>query len=132
MPVQRPHPYFDDRGTLDWHARWSEALATAASQKKLLLVEFGREACGLCRTFAHSVVPHPQIAPLLKQHFVALASDCDDAEDEVLQLAQHLEDAEMLPFVLFADSSGKFLRGSSGAVNPVSFKRTLEELVAGA
>jgi hypothetical protein len=76
------------------------------------------------------VIPHAQIAPLLRQHFVALAADCDEPEDEVLQLAQNLDDAQMLPFVLFADARGRFLRGSSGAVNPVSFKRTLEDLVA--
>ena len=76
------------------------------------------------------VIPHPQIAPLVQQHCVALASDCDDPEDEVIELAQRLEDAEMLPFVLFADARGKFLRGSSGAVNPLSFKRALEELAA--
>ena len=66
---------------------------------------------------------------MLQQHFVALASDCDDSEEEVEQLAQHLEDATMLPFVMFADASGKYLAGSSGAVNPVGFKRTLETLV---
>ena len=44
MPTQRPHPHFDDRGTLDWHTRWSEALASAAAQGKRVLVEFGREA----------------------------------------------------------------------------------------
>jgi thioredoxin-related protein len=124
----RPHPYFDDRGTLDWHTRWADALAAAAAEKKVLMVEFGREACGLCRAFVQNVVPHPQIAPLLERHVVALASECDDPEDEVLELAQHLEEAEMLPFVLFADATGKFLRGSSGAVNPLSFKRALEEL----
>jgi hypothetical protein len=74
------------------------------------------------------VVPHPEIAPLLRSHFVALASDCDDPEPEVEALAMHLEDATMLPFVLFADAQGRFLRGSSGAVNPLSFKRALEEL----
>ena len=84
----------------------------------------------MCRALVQSVVPHPQIAPILRDHFVALASDCDDAQDEVLQLAQNLPDATMLPFVMFADASGNFLGGSSGAVNPVSFKRTLEELVA--
>ena len=74
------------------------------------------------------VVPHPQIAPLLQQGFVALASDCDDAEEEVIALAQNLEDAYMLPFVVFADAEGRFLAGSSGAVNPVGFKRALESL----
>lgn len=74
------------------------------------------------------VVPHPQIAPLLREGFVAVASDCDDPEDEVLALAEQLEDAYMLPFVLFADAEGRFLGGSSGAVNPITFKRQLEQL----
>lgn len=74
------------------------------------------------------VVPHPQIAPLLQQGFVALASDCDDPEEDVIELARHLEDAYMLPFVVFADADGRFLSGSSGAVNPVSFQRTLQGL----
>lgn len=74
------------------------------------------------------VVPRPDIAPILQQHFVALASDCDDPEDEVLALANHLVDAQMLPFVLFADSNGKFLNGSSGMVTPASFLATLTKL----
>lgn len=76
------------------------------------------------------VVPHPEIAPLLKQGFVAVASDCDDPEDEVVALAQQLEDAYMLPFVVFADAQGNFLGGSSGAVNPVAFKKTLQQLTS--
>ena len=44
------------------------------------------------------------MAPLLKEHFVALASDCDNPEDEVVALAQKLEDAMMLPFIIFADA----------------------------
>ena len=75
------------------------------------------------------VIPHAEIAPLLQQNFVALASDCDDAEEQVEILAGHLEDAYMLPFVLFADADGKFLDGLSGAVNPLTFKRKLESLL---
>jgi hypothetical protein len=74
------------------------------------------------------VVPHPEIAPLLQASFVALAADCDDPEPEVEALAMHLEDATMLPFVLFADAEGRFLRGSSGPVHPLSFRRALLEL----
>ena len=76
------------------------------------------------------VVPRADIASLLQQHFVALASDADDTEDEVLKLAYNLEDAMMLPFVLFADGDGRFLAGSSGFVNPATFKSTLEKLIA--
>ena len=74
------------------------------------------------------VVPRPDVAPLLQQHFVALAADADDTEDEVVALAQKLEDAYMLPFVIFTDSDGRFLTGSSGMVNPAAFAKTLQEL----
>jgi hypothetical protein len=43
MSERRPHPHFDDRGTLDWHRRWSEALAAARREGKRLFVELGRE-----------------------------------------------------------------------------------------
>jgi starvation-inducible outer membrane lipoprotein len=76
------------------------------------------------------VVPRAEIAPLLQRHFVALASDADDTEDEVIRLAHELEDAMMLPFVIFADADGRFLAGSSGFVNPATFKSTLEKLIA--
>jgi thioredoxin-related protein len=122
MSARRPHPHFDDQGTLD------DALKSAAREGKRVFIEIGREACSQCRALVQGVVPHPQIAPLLQQGFVALASDCDDPEEEVLALAQNLEDAYMLPFVVFADAQGNFLSGSSGALNPVGFKRTLESL----
>jgi hypothetical protein len=76
------------------------------------------------------VVPHPEIAPLLQAGFVGLAADCDEPEDEVARLASRMQDATMLPFVIFTDSQGEFLEGQSGAVNPASFKKTLERLSA--
>ncbi|HVS08724.1 MAG TPA: hypothetical protein VMS76_02535 [Planctomycetota bacterium] len=44
MSAPRPHPHFDDRGTLDWKRRWSEASAEARAEKKLVFIEMGREA----------------------------------------------------------------------------------------
>jgi len=41
--TKRPHPHFDDRGTLDWHTRWSEASAAARAGDMLVFVELGRE-----------------------------------------------------------------------------------------
>ena len=75
------------------------------------------------------VVPRPDVAPLLQKHFVALASSADDPEPEVLQLAMELEDAMMLPFVLFADADGKFLDGYAGVVTPPYLIKTLKGLI---
>lgn len=128
MTTKRPHPHFDDRGTLDWHTRYADALAQARREKKHVFVELGREACGQCRTLVQSIVPRPDVAPLLQQHFVAVASDADDTERAVEEVAMELEDATMLPFVLFVDADGKFLDGFSGAVNPALFAATLKRI----
>ena len=77
-----------------------------------------------------AVVPRPDVAPLLKEHFVALASDCDKPEDEVIALAQKLEDAMMLPFIIFADAEGNYLDGYSGVVTPPYLIKKLTELSA--
>ena len=74
-------------------------------------------------------MPHAEVAPLLKRGFVALASDVDDPEEEVLALARNLENARMLPFVLFTDEHGHFVTGSSGSVNATAFKSTLTRLL---
>lgn len=74
-----------------------------------------------------AVIPRPDVAPLLQAGFVAVASDCDDAEDEVIGIAQQLEDAMMLPFILFADAEGNYLDGYSGVVTPPYLIKKLTE-----
>lgn len=128
MTERRPHPHFDDRGTMSWETRYAEALQRARREKKRVFIEMGREACGQCRTLVQSVIPRPDVAPLLQQHFVALASDADETEEDVLKLAYELEDAYMLPFVLFVDADGKFIEGSSGTVNPITFAARLKRI----
>lgn len=76
-----------------------------------------------------TVVPRPDVAPLLQEHFVAYAADADDPPPEVIDLARQLKDAMMLPFVLFTDSDGQFLCGSSGLVDPGAFAATLQSLI---
>ncbi|MDG1048970.1 MAG: hypothetical protein P8R46_02060 [Planctomycetota bacterium] len=64
---------------------------------------------------------------MLQAGFVAVASDCDEPEDEVIALAQKVEDAMMLPFVLFADADGNYLDGYSGVVTPPYLIKKLTE-----
>ncbi|HTE05725.1 MAG TPA: thioredoxin family protein [Planctomycetota bacterium] len=125
------HPHFNDRGTLAWHSTFDGALAEAKRDGKLVFIEMGRVQCGNCRSLVESVVPQAGVAKLLAQSFVAVASDIDDPEPAVLDLAmQNMPDAMMLPFVLFTDAEGNFLAGGQGAVNPSTFAKTLEGLAA--
>jgi thioredoxin-related protein len=125
------HPHFNDRGTLAWHEKFDDALADAKRDGKLVFIEMGRVQCGNCRSLVESVVPQANIAKLLKERFVAVASDIDDPEPAVLDLAmENLPDAMMLPFVLFTDADGNFLAGGHGAVSPSSFAKTIEGFAA--
>jgi len=129
---KRKHPHFDDRGTLDWHTTFAEAKAEAERDQKKLFIDVGRELCGGCRTLVTAVVPRPDIAPLLQQHYVALAGDPDLPEAEVHRLIFKLRNASMLPFVIVADSKGHFLEGMSGVSDPARIKALLEKHAASA
>ena len=74
-----------------------------------------------------AVIPRPDVAPLLQEHFVAVASDCDEPEPGVVEIASKLEDAMMLPFILFADAEGNYLDGYSGVVTPPYLIKKLQE-----
>lgn len=128
--MKRKHPHFDDRGTLDWHTTLDEALAAAKADGKLVFVEMGREQCSQCRSLVESVVPQADIARLLQNHAVALASDIDAPEAELIDLAaNNMPDAMMLPFVMLLDAEGQFLAGSHGSVQPRRFQDVLQGLV---
>jgi hypothetical protein len=76
-----------------------------------------------------AVIPRPDVAPLLQEHFVALAADCDAPEPEVEELAVKVPDAMMLPFVILTDSNGQYLDGYSGAMTPQALRSMLERAI---
>ena len=74
-----------------------------------------------------AVLPAPEVAPILRDGFVALAANADDPEAEVHKLSFKLKQATLLPFVLVADPEGAFLAGHSGAIEPDDLARLLLE-----
>lgn len=119
------HPYFDDRG-LKWHTKLADALAEAKRDKKHVLIEYGRLACGNCKALVENVMPHSTVKPILEQKFVLLASDCDHPEEEVRKIgAHHMANARSLPFVMFLNSNGNFVFGTQGARDPHTFAHDL-------
>lgn len=126
-PDLRKHPHFDDRAAHEWHTSFAEAQAEARRTGRRLFIEIGRELCGGCRTLVQAVLPRPDIAPLLKQHYVALAGDADLPETEVHRLLFKLRNASMLPIVILTDAEGQFLEGLSGVAEPARIKALLEK-----
>lgn len=72
-----------------------------------------------------AVLPRPDVAPLLKQHYVLLAADADLPETEVHRLLFKLHNANMLPIVILADANGQFLEGLSGVSEPARIQALL-------
>lgn len=122
------HPHFDDGGAVRWHADLSEALRAAASEQRLVFIEYGREQCTQCKDLVLNVIPRDEIKTLLAERFVCLAADCDAGDDEVDELAAKLDGAEMLPFVMVTDARGQYLDGLSGRIAPDGLLRLLERL----
>ena len=79
-----------------------------------------------------AVLPRPDIAPLLRQHYVALAADADLPEAEVHRLLFKLRNATMLPIVILAEAEGLFPEGLSGVSDPARIRALLEKHVPGA
>ncbi len=76
------------------------------------------------------VIPQADVARLLQGHFVALSSDIDAPEAELIDLAAtNMPDAMMLPFVMLLDAEGQFLAGSHGAVHPKRLQEALQGLI---
>ncbi|MEZ5973506.1 MAG: thioredoxin family protein [Planctomycetota bacterium] len=130
MSSKNPHPHFNDRDTLDWHVTLEGAKESARRTGRMIFIEFGRKACSQCKSLVEAVLPRPDVSDLLQNHFVALAADADADDPEILRIASHLEDAMMLPFVMFTDAEGQFLDGYSGASTPPYLIKTLEKLIA--
>ncbi|GAC1351449.1 MAG: hypothetical protein NVS3B20_05230 [Polyangiales bacterium] len=109
------HPHFDDKG-LRWHTKLEDALAEAKKDGKHVLIEYGRETCGNCRSLVTAVMPSAHVRPEIEAHFVLLAADCDNPEPGVRTIgAHHMAQARSLPFVMFLNSEGQFVYGTQGA-----------------
>jgi len=78
-----------------------------------------------------AVLPRPDVAPLLNQHYVALAADADLPEPQVHRLLFKLKNASMLPIVILADAEGQFLDGLSGVTDPARIRALLERHAPG-
>ncbi|MFM8979840.1 MAG: thioredoxin family protein, partial [Planctomycetia bacterium] len=117
-----PHPHFDDRGTLAWHATWAEASAAARRSGRLVFLDLGREACSGCRELVEQVLPAAAVRARLARVAVGWAADADRQEPFVLALRrEHLPYASMLPMLGFVTPEGRWVAGHDGRIDVGDF-----------
>lgn len=127
------HPHFDDQGAVRWARSFDEAKRAAATERKLLFVEYGRAACSNCRTLAERTLPHERVGPRLSELAVGFAAECDPPlrDDALVALfREHLPKAKTLPFVAMLNEKGEWIAGFSGYADVERFVAFLDETEA--
>jgi thioredoxin-like negative regulator of GroEL len=130
MSAENSHPHFNDQGAHKWFVTLEGGLEQAKRSGRMIFVEFGRKACGDCRTLVEKQLIDPAVADKLNSHFVTVSADADSDDDAIMELAMQVEDASMLPFVMFADAEGQFLDGFSGLGSVKDLAAMMDRLIA--
>ena len=111
------HPYFNDAGTLAWYCDLSAAQAAGRASGKLLFIEYGRRACGNCRTLVTRVLPAPAVKSRVSAACVGLAADCDEPDPRVEAVFRAaMPDASLLPFVAVVSPDLEYVTGWQGGI----------------
>jgi hypothetical protein len=125
------HPYFGDRGTLDWYRKFEDAKAAARREGKVVLIENGRLRCGTCRVLVSSILPSSRVRGRVSSAAVGLASDCDRPEAAVLRLfRKNLPGERRLPRVAFVTPDGEWISGYGGGTSTNRFLSHLRKAEA--
>ncbi len=115
------HPYFDDRGTLEWYRTLDEAQAVARRTGKLIFIDSGRLRCGNCRSLISDVLPNPRVRDRIGRIAIGLSDEIDRPDPRVMQLLdQGVPNAQMLPLVGFVTPELRWVTGWSGHTDPDS------------
>ena len=112
------HPYFDDKGTLNWFRqdKLKEALATG----KRVVMEVGRRQCSLCQFFVEDTLPKFGM-----KDYVGVEVDVDRMLPDIKKLVMNMKHAYILPIIMIIDKNGKFVDGLFGKVTEKDFKAFL-------
>ena len=100
-----------------------KALEQAKTEKKLLFIQYGREACGNCQALRGYVAKGE--VKLSKDKFVYADLNCDDKTTAAAFRKMFKVEGSTLPFVVVADSEGKQLAGRTGFGSPAEYKKFL-------
>lgn len=103
----------------------SAALEKAAAGKKLLFIQFGREACGNCQALKAMIQNRSLRLP--ESQFVYVDLNCDDPATSKAFRTKYTVEGNTLPFVVIADPDGTQLASRSGYGSADEFEKLIRD-----
>jgi thioredoxin-related protein len=92
-------------------SRWTEVLASAKKQDKLVFVDMYTSWCGPCKQMMARVFPQPKVAAYFNQHFVNYKLDAEKGEGVAVAAKYSVK---AYPTYLFVDAKGQLVYRISG------------------
>lgn len=112
-------------GPIQWQD-WSEdAFTQARTENKLVLLNLEAVWCHWCHVMDQKTYGNPEVAALIKQHYIPIKVDHDARPD----LANQYRDYGW-PATIFLDAQGTDLVKRAGYIQPDNFARLLNAIVA--
>lgn len=129
MPEGR-HPFFLDRHAVAWHAHLGEARTAATATGRHIFILHSRPGCEASRSLVEKIIVKDEIAEVLREHFVCVASDARALEDEVSALLGALSKQEPTPLCIYLASDGRLLHSTAGGRPAAVLLRDFTEALA--
>jgi len=127
-PLPAPPVVCEMQGKVDWfEGTFDEALARAASSKKLVFLEFWSESCSRCERLGREALSAPSVVTELKD-LICLRVDTESADGKQLSSRYGVR---ALPTLLFLESDGAPRDGIAGYLPTNLFKRELARIESG-
>ena len=103
----------------------NEALSKGQTDKKMVFIQYGREACGNCQALK-AMIKGGKVH-LSPSKFVYADVNCDDAATSKAFGSKFKVSGNTLPFVVIAGPDGKQLAARTGAGSAQDFEKLIKD-----
>jgi hypothetical protein len=110
------HPHFVS--PLRWHTDLNDARTDAAETGRMILVVHGPAGCAGTRGFVERTMAKEEIAGLVRERFVVLASDAERPAGDLGSILASAPKLEPTPVCLYLSSAGELAFSTAGGRPP--------------
>ncbi len=114
-------------GITFFQGTWSEALAAAKKQKKLIFVDAYAVWCGPCKFMANNVFPDKAVGEYFNKNFINYKFDMEKGEGP--EFARKYQ-VNAYPTLLFINAAGEVSHRQTGASDAAGFLKVGEAALA--